>query len=107
MQVAQLKMNLAAAAEEVDAGKTKLEKFKSAATEKLRADRVKYTEHLKVSSAVLQTQNTNVYHVLKQRCKSCSNRMQLCSTVQGSLTVVKRVRVTAMNVQPRVHTLYM
>ncbi len=46
MQVAQLKMNLAAAAEEADTSKSKLEKFKAAASEKMKQDRARYLEHL-------------------------------------------------------------
>ena len=50
VQVAQLKMNLATATEEVDSWKSKLEKFKVAAAEKLKQDREKYVEHLQVST---------------------------------------------------------
>jgi hypothetical protein len=48
VQVAQLKMNLAAAAEDADTSKSKLEKFKAAAAEKMKQDRAKYLEHLQV-----------------------------------------------------------
>ena len=48
IQVAQLKMNLAAVAEEADTSKGKLEKFKIAAAEKLKLDRAKYLQHLQV-----------------------------------------------------------
>jgi len=48
MQVAQLKMNLATAAEDADTSKSKLEKFKAAASEKMKQDRARYLEHLQV-----------------------------------------------------------
>jgi hypothetical protein len=45
-------MNLAAVTEEADASKNKLEKYKVAATERMKADRAKYLEHLQVRCLV-------------------------------------------------------